>query len=201
MKTEIVTPNNQYGIEKIMLNSETHTLELFLKGREEDPTGKLFAMDLLAQRKMATSFMKYERDSFTIKLPESNYIVMHGDINDVVDMLKTAEVIDKATVIKLENLVLPNIKESNSGQVEETLRVTSFFASKREGKGVAVKEEESVASQEKESKVISFFNSLNYEGKENIRELLKLLEDLALQEKEDVLRKLASESKMPDIKM
>jgi hypothetical protein len=78
MKTEIVTANNQYGIEKIMLNRETHTLELFLKGREEDPTGKLFAMDLLAQRKMATSFMKYERDSFTIKLPESNYIVQRA---------------------------------------------------------------------------------------------------------------------------
>lgn len=205
-----MTPNNQYGIEKVILDSEAETLELFLKKRDDDPTGKIFAMDLISQRKRATSIGKYKMDSFTIKLPEINHIVMKGRIDNVVDMLKTAEVIDKVSVVELENLVAPmtyssQYSERNASEIVGIYMTpclgSSFFAT---GQGSIVKEGVGVESQkeERESKVINFFKSLSSEGKENIREFLKLLEELpSRDEKEEVLHKLASEGEIPNVKI
>lgn len=210
MKIEIVTPNNQYGIEKVILDSEAQTLELFLKKKDDDPTGKIFAMDLVSQKKMAMSIGKYKMDSFTIKLPETNHIVMKGCIDNVVDMLKTAEVIDQVVVVELENLVAPMTYSSQYSErnvseivgIYMTPRVgSSFFAT---GPSSIVKEGVDVESQkeERESKIINFFKSLSSEGKGNIREFLKLLGELpSPDEKEEVLHKLASEGEIPNVKI
>ncbi len=213
MKSEIVIPNNQYGIEKAMLDTEAQTLELVLKKKDNDPTGKIFAMGLVFQKKMAMAIGKYKMDSFTVKLPEINHIVMKGCIDNVVDMLKTAEVVDEAIAIELECLVgkmtySSHDSEKNSSEIVEKYMpsppVSSFFATEQEERGGSVKEGADPRSQKKEEReyrVISFFKSLSFEGKENIRDFLKLLGELSPLEQEEVLQKLSAEGETPKMIM
>lgn len=126
MKIEIEVENNRYGIEKIVfstegISSEKGSVELIVK-IDSHPGAKQFAENLLFQQDMAISEGKCDLDSFKVKLPASNQIRLVGNIQDIVFLLKTREVINDETIAELEKYVVFS-KQSQKP-------VTDFFADK-----------------------------------------------------------------------
>lgn len=211
MRQEIMALDNQHGIEKMILDTEAQGLELVLKEKESDPTGKDFAMALVSQKRIAMAIGRYEVDSFTIKLPEKNHIVMKGRVDNMVDMLKTVEIIDESIAKQLDDLVAKmgynsDDSEKPSSELMEEYRpaspISSFFSAEEKRRDSGAREEidrKPSKKEEEKHKVIIFFKSLGSEEKESIKEFLTLLGELTSLERDEVLQKLSAEGEIPKI--
>ncbi len=175
MAIEIEIPDNKYGIRKIVLSVEEKTVGLSVKA-DDDPTGMNLAKNLLSQKTARVDEGDYEPNSFNVKLPKSNYILMRGDLENIVDLLEKTQ----AVSVEISKQLKDHIKPIS---FQAKLPISDFFSEKSEDEGTSL-----------ENRVQELIGSFRDEDRQKALMLFKLAGELAPETRRALQQKLSAQT-------